>query len=118
MLQAQKGPGRVEIRALPLPAGASAQNVFAKVVQQEQSMGMNPAGSPTEFESGGLKFQRADFRNTVSSGELLETVLATTAKGNAIIITILTDSRGSMNDLAGGFGSGGVEAAKQGQAAK
>jgi hypothetical protein len=42
----------------------------------------------------------------------------TEAKSNALVITVLTDSRNTLNELASGMTGEGITAAQQGQAAK
>ncbi len=114
MLQPEKGSGRIEIHAMPLAPGTTAKDVLQKAGAQEESYGMKPEGAASEFDSGGLKLQRLDYKSQVGDSEILETLMATSIKGDALLFTILTDSRGSLNDLVAGVASsGGVEAAQK-----
>jgi hypothetical protein len=111
-LQAQKGIGRVLIDARPVSAG-SARDLLTKTAEQEQSMGFQPAGAIAETASGSLKLYRQDFRTEGAAGEILETLMATETKGSTILITILTDSRSTLDQLASALQPAGVAAAQQ-----
>jgi len=118
VLEAQKGTGRVEIRAVPLPQGTTARAVLEKAAAREEAMGLKPVGAVSESESGGWKFYRVDYKSVVSGRDILESLLVTEAKSNALVITVLTDSRNTLNELASGMTGEGIRAAQQGQASK
>jgi hypothetical protein len=118
-LQADKGIGRVTIDVHPIPAGGNAQALLTKAAEGEQAMGFQAAGAVQEPTSAGLKFYRQDLTTDGGSGgQILETLMAAQAKGDAVMITILTDSHDTLNQLASGVQSAGVADAKAGKAPK
>jgi hypothetical protein len=113
-LQAESGVGRLELKALPL-AGASPRDVLQKAAAQEEALGLKPTSSMSEFQSGGWTFYRLDYEGKVSRGELLESLVATSSRGSALLITVITDSRKVLQELAGSI-TVGEGAVQQGQA--
>jgi hypothetical protein len=111
-LQAQTGMGRLTIDVSPLASGATARDLVTQAGEREQKTGFEPVGSMTEPMSGNLKFYREDYKIDSGRGEILETLMATEAKGDAILITILTDSRSTLDQLTSAIQTVDVAAAK------
>lgn len=103
MLQLENGTGRVEIRAVPLESGVTPEALLQKAATQEASFGLKPVGEVQQTEARGWKMQRLDLKSKVGDKDMLETLITTSARGSALFITILTDSRGALNDLASGM---------------
>src|SRR5581483_10023488 len=104
--QAPKGRGNVQIRAYPLPPGMSARDLLQKITAAEaDQVGLKRAGSPTEFEAGGWKFYRADYKSRLIEGDLLQTFIIASTKEHALLFTILADSRPLLLELTKGIGS-------------
>ncbi len=115
-LQSPKGIGRVTIDVHALPAGSTAQELLATAAKREESSGFQAAGATTEPTSGNLKFYRQDLStDNGSGGQILETLLVTQDKGTAIMVTILTDSHDTLNQLASALHPTGVAAAQSAQ---
>jgi hypothetical protein len=110
-LQAPTGIGRVTIDTHALPAGTTAKDMLAKAAAKEQQMGFAPVAGATESSTGAIKVYRQDLKTDGgSAGQILETLMAAEAKGNAIMITILTDSRDTLSQLTSGLQTGDVAA--------
>ncbi|MGE0406085.1 MAG: hypothetical protein AB7O65_07290 [Candidatus Korobacteraceae bacterium] len=114
-IQAQSGIGRVEIVARDLPAGTTARDQLAKMAEMERAMGFQGGDAPVESAAGEWKLQRVDLQSTTSNGDILETLMATEAKGDAIFITILTNSRDTLGQLTSAMQATSVAAAKPAQ---
>jgi hypothetical protein len=99
-LQAPKGIGRLTMDVRPMASGTTSRDLVMQAGDREQKTGFEPVGAMSEPTSGTLKFYRADYKIDSGNGEILETLMATEAKGDAILITILTDSRDTLNQLA------------------
>jgi hypothetical protein len=118
-LQAEKGIGRVTIDAHVLPAGSSTQDMLTQAAQREESTGFQSAGAMKQSAAGSLQLYRQDLTtDNGSGGQILETLMAAETKGNAVMITILTDSHDTLNQLASAIQPAAVAAAQSGQVPK
>jgi hypothetical protein len=117
-LQAPKGVGRLMMDVKPLAAGTTARDLVTQAGEREQKMGFVPVGAMTEPTSGSFKLFRLDYHIDSGNGEILETLIATEAKGDAILITILSDSRGTLDQLASALQAVDVAAAQPKNATK
>ncbi len=111
--QAPKGRGNVQIRAYPLPVGTSARDFLQKITAAEaDQVGLKRTGS-AEFEAGGWKFYRADYKSQLIEGDLLQTFIVAGAKEHALLFTILADSRPLLLELTKGIGAIEVQNVEQ-----
>ncbi|HVZ60907.1 MAG TPA: hypothetical protein VG892_09000 [Terriglobales bacterium] len=109
-VQSHTGTGRVEIKAVQLRPGGTAKEIVQKFAGQEETYGMKAAGPQGESQGGSLKLSRADYQSPDPSAPVFETLVVTTAKGNALLFTILSDSQNLRTELTSGIT--GTEEAK------